>query len=147
MSNYKTFTSWVRNFFSFIKLVGWDFSGLRLFYCFVSFIFNSFVWNSGLLIKALNTYSTVCAFSCLPRLYDLIFYSPFSKMKVTMVFLALLALIIGFCQCRRLSLRSASDENTVCQGRLDLSKFSKVNQVCEECYSLFREVGVYELCR
>ena len=75
------------------------------------------------------------------------YYSKFSNMKVTMVFLALLVLIVGFCQCRRLSLRSASDENAVCQGRLDLSKFSKVNHVCEECYSLFREVGVYELCR
>ena len=34
-----------------------------------------------------------------------------------------------------------------CQGRLALSKFAKVNQICEECHSLFKELEVYRLCR
>ena len=34
-----------------------------------------------------------------------------------------------------------------CQGRLAFSKFAKVNQICEECHSLFKELEVYRLCR
>lgn len=34
-----------------------------------------------------------------------------------------------------------------CKGRLDWARFAKVNQICEECYSLFKEMEVYQLCR
>jgi len=34
-----------------------------------------------------------------------------------------------------------------CQGRLDLAKFEKVNRICDECYSLYKEIDVYRLCR
>ena len=60
--------------------------------------------------------------------------------------LAFLALIFGQCQGRRLQIRAPIDD-AGCEGRLDLPKFAKVNQVCEECYSLYKEIDVYKLCR
>ena len=50
-------------------------------------------------------------------------------------------------QCHKLHIRTTAADASGCQGKLDLAKFSKVNQVCEECYSLYKEIEVYKLCR
>lgn len=44
----------------------------------------------------------------------------------------------------RLQIRA---DDAGCQGRLDLAKFEKVNRICDECYSLYKEIDVYRLCR
>ena len=70
-------------------------------------------------------------------------------MKVLGTVLALfafLSLVNGM--SRRLSIRGAPmADDAGCQGRLDLPQFSKVNKICDECYSLYKEIEVYELCR
>ena len=75
------------------------------------------------------------------------FFSLLKKMKLFILIAALiLALFFEQSQSRRLSIRTKADD-AGCQGRLDLAKFSKVNHVCEECYSLYKEIEVYKMCR
>ena len=67
-------------------------------------------------------------------------------MKQLILLTILVVFIFEGVQCRRLNVRALGDD-AGCQGKLDLAKFSKVNQVCEECYSLYKEIEVYKLCR
>lgn len=49
---------------------------------------------------------------------------------------------------RRLVARASSSiDNAGCQGTLDLNGFSKLNKICEDCYSLYKAPEVYTLCR
>ena len=64
--------------------------------------------------------------------------------------LMMLLLLIPNGMCSRVPMRRSSistADDAGCQGRLDWTKFAKVNQICEECHSLFKELEVYRLCR
>lgn len=57
-------------------------------------------------------------------------------------------LLVSWAKANRLALRAATAvDDAGCQGRLDWSKFAKLNQICDECYSLYKEIDVYRLCR
>merc|ERR1712012_276314 len=40
-----------------------------------------------------------------------------------------------------------SPRSTLCGGSLDLQTYLFMNQVCEDCFSLFRDTDVYTACR
>lgn len=72
-----------------------------------------------------------------------------ARMKVVSVVLSVL-LSVSYVQgmANHLAIRAATAQDDAgCQGRLDWSKFAKVNQICDECYSLYKEIEVYRLCR
>ena len=71
-------------------------------------------------------------------------------MKMLHAVLMMLVLLVPNGMCSRVPMRRSSistADDAGCQGRLDWTKFAKVNQICEECHSLFKELEVYRLCR
>jgi len=71
-------------------------------------------------------------------------------MKMIHVVLAALLILVPNGLGNKMAMRRSSmslADDAGCQGRLALSKFAKVNQICEECHSLFKELEVYRLCR
>lgn len=72
-----------------------------------------------------------------------------ARMQVVFITLAVVLLVSNVHgMANHLAIRAATaQEDAGCQGRLDWSKFAKVNQICDECYSLYKEIEVYRLCR
>ena len=71
-------------------------------------------------------------------------------MKMILFELVMFLLLVPHGMSNRVSLRRSTmslADDAGCQGRLDWTKFAKVNQVCEKCHSLFKELEVYKLCR
>lgn len=38
-------------------------------------------------------------------------------------------------------------EVSKCEGEYDMSIYSIMNQICDDCYNAYRDPGVYRLCR
>ncbi|KAH9366898.1 hypothetical protein HPB48_022088 [Haemaphysalis longicornis] len=72
-------------------------------------------------------------------------WSPVRWLAAAALCVGLLALTQQGCEARNLHKRSFLELG--CRGNFEQSYLARLERVCEECYQLYREPQVYNLCR